>query len=98
MIDDLLNEVREKMEQAITDAKYRGDTTASTTINTNDGYIDIWCDRKNDTEVIISQDNCHEREHPLLEDAIHNSIPEWDDVEIEEEEYPSHWVRYYGRL
>lgn len=98
MIADLLTEVREKMEQAISESKYRGDTTACTTIDTNDGYIDIWCDRKGDTEVVIYQDHHLEREHPLLEDCIHNSIPEWDSVEIEEEDTPSPWVRYYGRL
>ena len=98
MIKVLLEDIREKMEQAIADAKYRGETTACTTINTNDGYIDVWCDNKGDSEVVISQDMSHDREHPLLEDCIHSSIPEWEDVEIEEEDIPSDWVRYYGRI
>ena len=98
MIEALLEYIREEMGQAITEAKYRGDTTACTTINTNDGYIDIWCDRKGDTEVVIYQDHHLDREHPLLEDCIHNSIPEWEDVEIEEDDIPSDWVRYYGRI
>lgn len=89
--------LREGVERAIVDAKYKGEQSACYTHNLNDGYIDIWVDDRGNAEVVICQDDDKGREHPNIENAIFEAIPEWDDVEVEEWEEPIRFPNY-GRL
>lgn len=93
----MLSEITEMMTAAIATAKGEGKGTACGTYSCNDGYIDIWCDSRDDMEVVIVQDEDKGRKHPNLEEAIYNAIPEWDDVTIEEDSF-SDWVTFYGRV
>ena len=96
---DWLNKITEQMTQAIEESKLQRNTYACCTFNTNDGYIDIWCDRNDSTEVVIYQHNNKGREHPNIEDAVTEAIPLWDEVDVDIEEEPhSDWVKFYGRI
>lgn len=92
-----LEDIVECVTDAITSAKLQGESSACCTYNCNCGYIDIWCNNRDDVEVCICQDHDKELDHPRLETAIAAVIPCWNDVEIEEEE-PSDWITYYGRI
>ena len=97
---EFLNEINEQVTEAITNAKYRGETSACITYNTHDGYIDVVVNDEDDTEVYVCPDEDKGREHPNIEAAVTEALPLWDEVEIETEDndWPSHWVRHYGRI
>lgn len=94
----MLSEIAGAMEKAITEAKYNGEDSACYTYNCNDGYIDVWCNSRGDMDVVICQDDDKGREHPNIEDAIFNALPEWDRVEIDTDEPYSDYVRFYNRI
>ena len=91
-----LQSIRTNVERAIEDAKYKGEQSACYTHNLNDGYIDIWVDDRGNAEVVICQDQDKGREHPNIENAVFNALPEWDDVEFDDE--PPIRFPNYGRL
>lgn len=82
---EMLDAINEAMTRAIADAKLNGEHSACYTHNTNDGYIDIWCDRYDKEVVVCHDDNDHDC--PNIVQAIEDILPEWDDIEIEEECY-----------
>ena len=54
--------------------------SAACTVNTNDGYIDLWMDHCGNTEVIIVHDNNNEGECPLICKAIEDGLPDWSET------------------
>lgn len=95
----LLEQIKEGIAEAITEAKLQGERSACYTHNVSCGYIDIWCDYNDCAEVVICQDDDKGIEHPNLEQAIYQVIPDWDTIEVEIDEDPySDWVRFYGRI
>ncbi len=93
-----LDDITDKMECAIILSKSAGKRSAYISYPIYEGYIDIWCNDKDETEVVVYQHG-KDKEYPLLQKAITNAIPLWDSVEIEPDEDPySDWVRYYGRI
>ena len=92
-LQKLINECYEAMVEAINDecnANGSEDArSAACTVNTNDGYIDLWMDHRGKTEVIIVHDNDNEGECPLLCKAIEDGMPDWSEtVEHWEEDNP----------
>lgn len=53
---------------------------SSCTVNTNDGYIDLWMDDCGNIEVIITHDNESEGECPILCKAIEDGLPDWSET------------------
>ena len=83
-----LNNTKHKIldlcEEVIRDAMYEaietGDTAATCTVETNDGYIDIMTDEKNQFYADVRHDKDELRNSPNLVSAIIKVIPYWDDV------------------
>ena len=71
--------------------------SALTTVDTNDGHIELVVDCHNDTSVVIVHDNGNEHDCPLLCKAIEQELPDWDatvdewqEENPEEDEYEAH--------
>ena len=98
---ELINEINGQVSEAIAEAKAKGECHTCTTYNTNDGWIDIWCDHNDNAEVVIQHDDRRTTNHNRLETYILDGLPRWDDVEADAEDYddsPSPWAWYYNRL
>ena len=94
-----LNNKRHKIldlcEEVIRDAMYEaietGDTAATCTVETKDGYINISTNKNNQYNADVRHDKDELRKSPNLVSAIIKIIPYWDDVveqfNNEDEEY-----------
>lgn len=94
-----LDDITSNMKDAIAEAKCEGRESAYITHNITNGYIDIWCNYRDDVEIVICQNN-KDKEYPLLENAIFNAIPTWESVEVEIDNSDpySYWAKYCGRI
>ena len=100
-IQKLINECYEAMVDAINeecnDNGSEDARSASCTVNTNDGYIDLLMDRSGNIEVIITHDNDNEGECPLLCKAIEDGLPDWSETVQQWEEdnpYEDEWTSH----
>lgn len=89
-----LDEIREKVNDAVADAKCEGYDSACVTYDCNDGYIDVFTNSKDYVEVTVCPDSDLDRRHTNIEQAITDALPLWDDVEVEEyDEWNEHGFR-----
>ena len=94
LIDECYDALTEDIKEAVRCDIER----ANATVNTDDGYIDLYCDRKGDIGALVFHDD-EEREHNsdnLEKHLIDNlkGMVDWDSIEeevMEDESYDNEW-------
>lgn len=95
LIDDCHEAMVEAINEECNDSGPEDATSASTSVITNDGKIDLWMDKSGNTEVAVYHDNDSENECLRLCVAIEEGLPDWEEtVEqwIKDNPYEDEWT------
>lgn len=97
-IDKLIQEIADKMEEAIQEAKYEEERECCIEHYLNDGsWIEIASENNDyyDIHFYPADDEKDEKTLPNLAEAIYDAMPDWDDIEVEYEydEWNEHGFR-----
>ena len=90
-----VDEIAKMLADAIADAKCKGESAACITYDTNDGYIDVWCNEDGEVQIYVTHDENRDTPQTNIEQAIQDAMPCWEDVETGYDDYdPLYDYRY----
>ena len=83
----IIKECREALIEAIRQEKYEEDAKiAIATVSCNSGYIELYATCGGESYATVWHDSDTEKESLRLEEEIGKNLPNWYDVDVEEDE------------
>lgn len=83
----IIKECQEALTEAIRQEKHEDEDAkiAITTVSCNSGYIELYASYSGDSYATVWHDSDTEKESLRLEEEINKALPNWDDVDIEDD-------------